>query len=99
MAYGVAKSIGQLSVIRGGQVDQIILTGGIAYSERFTNWIKEKVEFIAPVTIIPGEREMEALAAGGLRVLNGEEEVHPYDIYPEGYNSIEEIINNPNFLA
>lgn len=99
MAYGVAKSIGQLAVIRGGQVDQIILTGGIAYSERFTNWIREKVEFIAPVTIIPGEREMEALAAGGLRVLNGEEEVHTYDIYPDGYNSIEEIINNPNFLA
>ncbi len=99
MAYGVAKSIGQLSVIRGGQVDQIILTGGIAYSKRVTDWIKEKVEFIAPVSVIPGEKEMEALAAGGLRVLNGEEEVRPYDIYPEGYNSIEEIINNPNFLA
>jgi len=42
---------------------------------------------------------MEALAAGGLRVLNNEEEVHPYIYYPKGYNSIEEIINNPNELA
>ncbi|WP_162991037.1 butyrate kinase [Biomaibacter acetigenes] len=99
MAYGVAKSIGQLSVVRGGKVDQIILTGGMAYSERITNWIKEKVSFIAPVTIIPGEREMEALAAGALRVLNKEEEIHPYNVYPKGYSSIEEIINNPNYLA
>ncbi len=99
MAYGVAKSIGQLSVVRDGNVDQIIITGGIAYSERITNWIKEKVSFIAPVTIIPGEREMEALAAGALRVLNKEEEIYPYDVYPRGYNSIEEIIAHPNDLA
>ena len=99
MAYGVAKGIGELSVIRGGKVDQIILTGGIAFSERITNWIQELVEFIAPVSVIPGEKEMEALAAGGLRVLNGQEEVHPYDVFPKGYSSIEEIINNPNFLA
>lgn len=99
MAYGVAKSIGQLSVIRDGKVDQIIITGGIAYSERITNWIKEKVSFIAPVTIIPGEKEMEALAWGALRVLNKEEEVHTYNVFPKGYSSIEEIINNPNCLA
>ena len=99
MAYGVAKSIGQLSVVRGGKVEQIILTGGIAHDKRITEWIKELVEFIAPVSVIPGEKEMEALAAGGLRILNGEEEVHPYNIYPKGYSSIQEIINNPNFLA
>lgn len=99
MAYGVAKSIGGLSVVRGGDVDQIVLTGGAAYSKRITDWIKEKVSFIAPVTIIPGEKEMEALAAGALRVLRDEEEIHPYDVYPPGYSSIEEIINNPNHLA
>lgn len=99
MAYGVAKGIGELSVIRGGKVDRIILTGGIAFSKRITDWITELVEFIAPVSVIPGEKEMEALAAGGLRVLNGEEEVHPYNVFPKGYSSIEEIINNPNFLA
>lgn len=99
MAYGVAKSIGQLAVVRDGTLDQIILTGGVAYSERVTNWIKEKVSFLAPVSIIPGEREMEALAAGAWRVLHKEEPIHPYDIYPKGYSSIEEIIANPNDLA
>lgn len=99
MAYGVAKSIGQLSVIRGGAVDQIILTGGVAYDKKITDWITEKVSFIAPVSVIPGEKEMEALAAGALRVLNGEEEIHPYDVYPKGYSSIEEMIRNPNHLA
>ncbi len=99
MAYQVAKSIGSLAVVRGGSVDQIIITGGIAHNELVTGWIIEKVEFIAPVSVIPGEREMEALAAGALRVLRKEEEVHPYDVYPKGYRSIEEIINNPNYLA
>lgn len=99
MAYGIGKSIGSLATIRGGKVDQIILTGGVAYSERITNWVKEMVSFIAPVTVIPGEREMEALAAGALRVLNKEEEIHTYNVYPKGYSSIEEIINNPNPIA
>lgn len=99
MVYGVAKSIGALAVTRSGKVDQIIITGGIAQSKFITNRITEKVEFIAPVTVIPGEREMEALAAGALRVLNKEEEVHPYEVYPKGYHSIEEIINRPNYLA
>lgn len=99
MAYGVAKSIGQLAVVRNGKVDQIVLTGGIAYSRRFTKWIEEKVSFIAPVMIVPGEKEMEALAAGALRVLNGEEEIHPYRYYPKGYSSIEEMKEIPNHLA
>ncbi|MFV0363497.1 MAG: butyrate kinase [Suipraeoptans sp.] len=99
MAYGVAKSIGQLATVRNGKVDQIILTGGVAYSKRITDYITQMVSFIAPVTIIPGEKEMEALAAGALRVLNGEEEVHPYDIYPKGYTSIQDIKNRPNEMA
>ncbi len=99
MAYGVAKSIGQLAVIRSGAVDQIVITGGIAYSKRITDWITEKVSFIAPVSVIPGEKEMEALAAGGLRVLNGEEKVQAFNFYPPGYSSIEEIIARPNALA
>jgi butyrate kinase len=99
MAYGVAKGIGQLATVRAGRVDQIILTGGIAYSDRFTGLIREQVEWIAPVTVLPGENEMEALAAGGVRVLRGEEPVHDYDVYPSGYTSIEEIVANPSFLA
>jgi butyrate kinase len=99
MAYGIGKSIGGLATIRSGKVDQIILTGGVANSKRVTGWVKEMVSFIAPVTVIPGEYEMEALAAGALRVLNGEEEIHSYNVYPKGYSSIEEIINNPNSIA
>lgn len=99
MAYGVAKAIGELSVIRRGQVDQIILTGGIAYSELFTGWVRDLVQFIAPVTVLPGEREMEALAAGGLRVLAGQEDIQPYTVYPPGYASVEEMRDHPSFLA
>lgn len=55
------------------KVDQILLTGGIAYSDYVTSEIKEKVGFIAPITVYPGEDELLALAQGALRVLNGEE--------------------------
>ena len=80
MAYQVAKGIGQLATVVNGKVDHIILTGGIAYSELFTSWIKERVEFIAPVKIAAGENELESLALGTLRVLTGEEKAHIYDI-------------------
>lgn len=76
MALNVAKNIGKLSVVLGGAIDAIILTGGIAYSEKFTSLIKEKVKFISKVVVIPGENEMEALALGALRVLNGEEKAN-----------------------
>lgn len=99
MAYGVAKGVGELSVIRAGKVDQIILTGGIAHSALFTGWVTELVEFIAPVTVLPGEKEMEALAAGGLRVLRGDEAVHPYTVLPPGYSSIDELYARRSFLA
>lgn len=99
MAYGVAKGIGQLATVRAGAVDQIILTGGIAHSELFTGWVRDLVSWIAPVTVLPGEHEMEALAAGGLRVLRGEESVRDYDIYPAGYASIAEMVANPSVMA
>jgi len=78
MAYQVAKGIGELATVVEGNVDYIILTGGIAYSEMLTNWIKKRVEFIAPVEIMPGENEMESLAYGILRVLRGEEKFRVY---------------------
>ena len=99
MALGVAKAIGELSVVRGGRVDQIVLTGGIAHSQLLVGWVRELVEFIAPVTVLPGEQELEALAAGGRRVLDGEEVVHPYDVLPPGYSSLAEIYARPSFLA
>jgi butyrate kinase len=73
MALNVAKNIAKLAVVVSGKVDSIILTGGMAYSEMLTNWIKERIEFIAPVTLIPGENEMNALAMGAFRILSGEE--------------------------
>jgi butyrate kinase len=78
MAYQVAKGIGELSTVVEGKVDAIVITGGIAYSAVITSWIKKRVEFIAPVEIMPGENEMESLALGTLRVLNGEEEAREY---------------------
>lgn len=78
MAYQIAKDIGSLAAVAKGKIDGIILTGGIAYSELFTGWIKEYVEFLAPVQIYPGSMEMEALAKGITRVLNGEEIAKKY---------------------
>ncbi len=78
MAYQVAKEIAALSVGVNGQVDAIALTGGVAYSEMITNWIKERVGFIAPVYVFPGEGEIEALYEGAKRVTTGEEEAKIY---------------------
>jgi butyrate kinase len=73
MAVNVAKSLGKLAPVARGKVDAIILTGGIAYSEYFTGMIVPMVDWIAPVTVMPGENEMQSLAEGVLRVLRGEE--------------------------
>ncbi|MBY6274311.1 MAG: butyrate kinase, partial [Bacillaceae bacterium] len=78
MAYQVAKEVGRAAVALGGQVDRIVLTGGLARSEMLTGWIAEQVEWIAPVAVYPGEDEMAALAAGALRVLRGEEPAQAY---------------------
>lgn len=78
MAYQIAKEIGNCAAVLCGDVDAVVLTGGIAYSKMLTGWIKERVEFISQVMIYPGEDEMSALAEGGLRVLRGEEKVKEY---------------------
>lgn len=80
MAYQIAKGIGELATVVYGEVDRIIITGGIAYSKMMTEWIKKRVEFIAPVEIVPGENELESLAFGSLRVLKGEEKAREYDL-------------------
>ena len=80
MAYQAAKAIGALSVVLEGKIDRIIVTGGIAYSKMIVNWIKQRVSFIAPVEVVPGENELQALALGVLRVLKGEERAHEYDL-------------------
>ena len=78
MAYQVAKEIGSCATVLKGKVDAIILTGGLAYGEMLTTWIKNRVSFISDVVIYAGEDEMSALALGGLRVLRKEEEAQIY---------------------
>lgn len=78
LAYQVAKSICALTAVFGSKPDAIVLTGGMAHSKMLIGWIKERVEFLAPVLIYPGEGEMEALAQGALRILNQEEQVQIY---------------------
>jgi butyrate kinase len=72
MAYQVAKEIGAMSTVLHGDVDAILITGGIAHSKWFVNQIIERVHKIAPVHVYPGEDEMKALAMNGMRVLRGE---------------------------
>lgn len=72
-SYQISKGIGELSPVLKGDVDMIILTGGMAYSSMLTRAIEERVTFIAPVAIIPGENELEALSLGAYRLLTGQE--------------------------
>ena len=74
----VAKDIGSMACVLNGKVDQIIVTGGIAYGADVVAALKERAEWIAPFTVYPGEDELLALAQGALRVLNGEEEPKVY---------------------
>ena len=78
MIYGVAKSIGSEAVALCGEVDAILLTGGLAHADYITSRLRERVSFIAPVHIYPGENELEALAENALAVLRGEREVRTY---------------------
>ena len=78
MLYQVSKEIGKCAVVLSGKVDAIILTGGMAYAESVVKYIKEKVSFIADITVYPGEDELLALTQGALSVLKGEEKAKEY---------------------
>lgn len=78
MAYQVAKAIGEYAVVLDGEVDAILITGGIAHDKKFVDMISKKVRFIAEVITYPGEDELLALAQGGLRVLNEIEKPKEY---------------------
>ncbi len=78
MAYQVAKEIGAMSTVLKGEVDAILLTGGIAYGKPFVAAVSERVRHICPVYIYPGEDEMRALAMNGLMVYTGETEALVY---------------------
>ena len=76
--YQIAKEIGSMAVVLDGEVDSIVLTGGIAYSDYVTNAINKKVKWIAPMVVYGGEDELLALAQGAIRVLDGVEEAKIY---------------------
>jgi butyrate kinase len=78
MAYQIAKEIGAMATVLHGQVDAVVLTGGVAHWKGLVEWVCARVAFIAPVMVYPGEDEMLALAEGALRVLRGEEEARSY---------------------
>ena len=73
MAYQAAKEIGAGATVLKGQIDAIILTGGIAFNNEFVNIVKDRVSFLSLVMVYPGEEEMLALCKGALRILKGEE--------------------------
>ena len=78
MAYQISKEIGAMAVVLNGKVNAIVITGGIAKSKMLVRWIEERVRFIAPILVYPGEDEMLSLAQGTLRVLKEEEQQKEY---------------------
>jgi butyrate kinase len=78
MAYQVSKEIGAMATVLKGKVDAILITGGIAYSKLFVELLKERVGFIAPIHVYPGEDEMGALAQNAMMLINGEIECKEY---------------------
>lgn len=78
MLYHVAKNIVSEAAVLFGQVDAILLTGGLARSEYIISRLRERIEWVAPVRVFPGEDEMEALGLNALAVLRGEREAKEY---------------------
>lgn len=82
MEYQIVKYIGSMATVLRGRVDGILLGGGMVHNQGLVNYIREGCGWIAPVTAYPGEFELEAMAAGAIRVLSGEEEVKHYTGHP-----------------
>ncbi len=78
MAYQIAKEIGAMATVLAGKVDAVVITGGLARSQRLVEWTRRRVEFIAPVLVLAGEFEMRAMAEGALRALSGKAAVKDY---------------------
>jgi len=76
--YQIAKDMGAMATVVNGKVDAILLTGGICHSKYFTDCLLERVKWIAPSFIYPGEEELQALNHGVLAVLKGEDKAKIY---------------------
>ena len=79
MIFHTAKSIAAEGAVLKGKIDAILITGGMAYSDYITNHLRERVDWMAPVYVYPGEDEMEALALNALAVLKGERVAKEYE--------------------
>ena len=78
LAYQVSKEIGAMAAVLSGKIDGILITGGMAHNPGLTSAIKERIEFMAPVFIYPGEDEMRALAHNGSLLLGGKVSTKQY---------------------
>lgn len=78
MAYQAAKGIAGLASVLAGKVDVVVLTGALAHSKMVLDWLVPRIAFLGRIEVVPGEDELEALAAGVLRVLRGEETAHEF---------------------
>jgi butyrate kinase len=84
MVYQIAKEAGAMAAVLEGKVDAVLLTGGMAHSERIVKRLRAYLDWIAPIRVYPGEDELQALAEGVFRVLDGEEKAKR--IWEEGRN-------------
>ena len=78
MSYQIAKEIGAMASVLAGQIDAVLVTGGMAHAEPFVDDLRARVDWIAPIDVYPGEDELQALAEGALRVLEGTESARQY---------------------
>lgn len=78
MAYQVAKEIGAAAAVLNGEVDAILLTGGLAHNPRIVKWILDRVSFIAAIKVYPGEDEFEALSEAVSAAIHGSELILEY---------------------
>jgi butyrate kinase len=79
MVYQIAKETGAMAAALRGEVDAVLLTGGMAHSERLVEQLSAYLEWIAPIVVYPGEDELQALADGAFRVLDGQETAKRFD--------------------
>lgn len=80
MCYQIAREIGALAAAMKGEVDAIVLTGGVMFDNEFcVPWIKERIQWISKILIYPGGDEMRALRDAAARVLSGEEVPQDYE--------------------
>jgi butyrate kinase len=84
MIYQIAKEAGAMAAVLEGKVDAVLLTGGMAHSQRVVQRLRTHLEWIAPIRVYPGEDELQALAEGVFRVLDGEEKAK--HLWEEGRN-------------